>query len=96
MSIYQPAIPMLLQTPLLILRERATLYEALRQSEECFAKVMQATPAAVALVRPRGGAILDVPDRFLQLLGYTVAEVIGLPPNRPRDRAATNPAFVRS
>ncbi|HEY9625996.1 MAG TPA: PAS domain S-box protein [Coleofasciculaceae cyanobacterium] len=54
--------------------ERATT--ALEESEEKFAKMLRSTPAPIAIATPEG-RYLEVNDAFVELLGYSRAEVIG-------------------
>ncbi len=56
-------------------RKRAE--EALRLSEEKFAKAFAANPAAVALTRLADGQFVDVNDAYLAVTGFTRDEVIG-------------------
>jgi|GEM_PF-2566567 PAS domain S-box-containing protein len=49
----------------------------LRESERRFSTVFHASPAAIGISRLDDGAILDVNDAFLRLLGYERAELIG-------------------
>jgi PAS domain S-box-containing protein len=57
-------------------RKRAE--EALRKSEERFAKAFHASPDAIAITRLADGRYLDVNASFLCLSGYRRAEVIGV------------------
>lgn len=57
-------------------RKRAE--EALRKSEERFAKAFHASPAAITITRLADGRYLDVNASFLCLSGYSRAEVIGM------------------
>jgi PAS domain S-box-containing protein len=52
--------------------------EALRKSEERFAKAFHASPDAITITRLADGRYLDVNARFLNLSGYRRAEVIGV------------------
>ena len=56
-------------------RQRAE--EALRQSEECFAKAFQASPAPMLITTLDEGRIIDVNARGLSLVGATREELIG-------------------
>ena len=49
---------------------------ALEESEEKFAKMFRSTPAPVAIVAPEGHYI-EVNDAFIELFGYSKAEIIG-------------------
>jgi PAS domain S-box-containing protein len=51
--------------------------EALRQSEERFAKAFLVNPAATAITTIAQGRYIDVNDSFLELLGFERQEVIG-------------------
>jgi len=51
--------------------------EALRQSEEKFAKVFHASPDGIMVVRLQDGLILDINESFEKLLGYPRGEIIG-------------------
>jgi PAS domain S-box-containing protein len=54
-----------------------SLAEALRVSEEKFAKAFHISPDAVLISSVEDGRILDANDSFLRLTGYTRAEVVG-------------------
>jgi PAS domain S-box-containing protein len=51
--------------------------EALRVSEEKFAKAFNISPDAILISSLADGRILEVNDSFLRLTGYTRAEVVG-------------------
>jgi PAS domain S-box-containing protein len=58
--------------------ERKRAEEALRRSEEKFARFFRSTPAATAVTVPSsGGMILDVNEEFTRLLGYSREEAVG-------------------
>ncbi len=57
--------------------ERKREQEALRQSEEKFAKAFDSSPTAITISTLREGRYLDVNDRFLQMTGYRRAEILG-------------------
>jgi PAS domain S-box-containing protein len=57
--------------------ERKRIETALRQSEEHFAKAFRASPAALSITKLADGRFVDVNDQFLQLFGYSRAEIIG-------------------
>jgi PAS domain S-box-containing protein len=57
--------------------ERKHAEEALRLSEESFSKTFQAAGAAMALTRIEDGRILDVNDRWLELMECSRDEAIG-------------------
>ncbi|HEY0606260.1 MAG TPA: PAS domain S-box protein [Herpetosiphonaceae bacterium] len=57
--------------------ERKQAEVALRQSEERFARMFRASPAAISITRLRDGVFLDVNTSFLVLTGYAREEVIG-------------------
>lgn len=56
--------------------ERKNAEQALRQSEERFAKAFQLSPAALSLTRG-DGRLVDVNQSYERLSGYTRAELIG-------------------
>jgi PAS domain S-box-containing protein len=56
---------------------RKNAEEALRLSEEKFAKAFTANPAAIALTRLTDGRFLDVNDTYLGITGFLRSEVIG-------------------
>ena len=60
--------------------ERLRMEEALRASEERFAKAFQASPAAITVSTLDEGRYVDVNDAFLRLTGYTREAVIGKTP----------------
>jgi PAS domain S-box-containing protein len=51
--------------------------QALRQSEERFAKIFQHSPVGISITRLQHGHVVDVNDSLLSLLGYSRDEVIG-------------------
>jgi diguanylate cyclase (GGDEF)-like protein/PAS domain S-box-containing protein/excisionase family DNA binding protein len=55
--------------------ERATAEDALRQSEERFRRLSDATTEAIAI--HRDGQIIEVNDAFCRLVGYGPAEIVG-------------------
>jgi len=57
--------------------ERKRAEEALRASEEKFAKAFRASPTAISLATRDEGRFLEVNDGFLRFTGYTREEVIG-------------------
>jgi len=57
--------------------DRKRALDALRQSEERFAKAFQANPQPMSLTRIADGHYLHVNESFLELSGYTREEVIG-------------------
>jgi PAS domain S-box-containing protein len=57
--------------------QRVRAIEALRRSEERFAKMFRAAPGGIALSRRADGCYHDANDAFLQLTGYGRAELIG-------------------
>ncbi len=57
--------------------ERKREQEALRQSEEKFAKAFDSSPTAISISTLREGRYVDVNDSFLQMTGYRRNEIIG-------------------
>jgi PAS domain S-box-containing protein len=57
--------------------ERKQAEEALRESEERFAKAFRASPDGLAITRQSDGVILEVNDSWRKMLGYGSDEVIG-------------------
>jgi diguanylate cyclase (GGDEF)-like protein/PAS domain S-box-containing protein/excisionase family DNA binding protein len=55
--------------------ERATAEDALRQSEERFRRLSDASTEAIAIHRE--GQIIEVNDAFCRLVGYPPAEIVG-------------------
>jgi PAS domain S-box-containing protein len=51
--------------------------QALRRSEERFAKVFQRNPVGISITQLDDGRVIDVNDSLLSLLGYSRDEVIG-------------------
>lgn len=51
--------------------------EALRQSEERFARAFHASPSIVVIVRKSTARYIDVNERFIQVMGYSREEIIG-------------------
>jgi len=58
-------------------RPRPTTTEALRLSEEKFAKAFRISPDAILISSSVDGRILDANDSFFRVTGYTPDEVIG-------------------
>jgi PAS domain S-box-containing protein len=58
-------------------RQPADAERALRASEERFGRIFHANPLSTVLSRLDDGRFIDANEAFLQLLGYTRAEVIG-------------------
>ena len=56
---------------------RPTTTEALRLSEEKFAKAFRISPDAILISSFVDGRIFDANDSFLRITGYTRDEVIG-------------------
>jgi PAS domain S-box-containing protein len=59
------------------IRPRPTATEALRLSEEKFAKAFRISPDAVLISSLAVGCIIDANDSFFRITGYTRDEVIG-------------------
>ena len=59
------------------LTDRRQAEEALRRSEERFARIFHASPAGVSITRISDGRFLDVNERFVQTMGYRRDEVVG-------------------
>jgi PAS domain S-box-containing protein len=57
--------------------ERKRAEEALRESEERFAKAFRASPDGLIITRQSDGVIIEVNDSWRQMLGYGGDEVIG-------------------
>jgi PAS domain S-box-containing protein len=57
--------------------ERKREQEALRQSEEKFAKAFGSSPTAISISTLREGRYVDVNDSFLQMTGYQRSEILG-------------------
>lgn len=68
--------------------------DALRRSEERFAKVFAASPTGMIITSYPGGRIIDVNDAYLKTFGYAKDEVLGRTTtelgfwSRPEDRGA--------
>ena len=57
--------------------DRRRTEQALRQSEDRFAKIFQTSPAAISMSTLAEGRIFDVNDCFLDLTGYRRDELVG-------------------
>src|SRR5262245_20369476 len=57
--------------------ERKRADEALRESEERFAKAFRASPDGLIITRQSDGVILEVNDSWSQMFGYASDEVVG-------------------
>jgi PAS domain S-box-containing protein len=66
-----------LQTSAAELAERERVEQALRASEQAFARVFRASPMAIVIGTVEEGRYLDVNDEFERLMGYSRAELIG-------------------
>jgi PAS domain S-box-containing protein len=62
-----------------MITERKRAAEALRASEERFAKVFKANPQPMSLTTFDEGTYIDVNESFLNFSGYTREEIIGRP-----------------
>ena len=69
------SIPLLLLAA--IIEERGRTQDALRSSEERFAKAFHSSPDAMAILRLSDGHVIDVNDRWQLLFGYSRQEAIG-------------------
>ncbi|MDF1536795.1 MAG: PAS domain S-box protein [bacterium] len=58
---------------------RKRFEEALRQSEELFRTIFQASPDAVSINRMEDGVYMEINDGFTALTGYTPDDVVGVP-----------------
>jgi PAS domain S-box-containing protein len=57
--------------------ERKRAEAAMRESEERFSKAFEASPAAMSISEVDDGALIELNDRWLSLMGYTRDEAIG-------------------
>ena len=57
--------------------ERKLIENELRKSAARFAKIFHASPAGIAVTRRRDAAFVETNQAFLDMVGYTRAEVIG-------------------
>jgi PAS domain S-box-containing protein len=57
--------------------ERKQTENALRESEQRFAKAFRASPNALVISRIADGVIIEVNDSFVEMLGYSREELIG-------------------
>jgi PAS domain S-box-containing protein len=57
--------------------DRERVLEAIRQSEERFAKAFRAGPAAITISTLREGRYVDCNESFVHLLGYSREEILG-------------------
>lgn len=57
--------------------ENRTAENALRESEERFARAFHASPAIIVITRQSDHRFLDVNDRFTEVMGYTREETLG-------------------
>ncbi|MCG9966668.1 PAS domain S-box protein [Pelotomaculum terephthalicicum JT] len=64
--------------------ERKLAEKNLRLSEERFCKIFQNSPDSIAIMRMRDNRYIDVNQKFLELTGYTRAEVLGGTPVKLR------------
>jgi PAS domain S-box-containing protein len=69
-----------------LIREREQTEDALRRSEERFAKAFHANPYAAAIIRQADGHVLEVNERFESMMKWTRQDML--------DRAITRAAFV--
>lgn len=86
---------------LLIAVAIATLRRARRESDARLAALMRVSPTGMFLSRGSDGRFLGVSDAFLELLGYTRAELVGRTSHElgiwadPGERNALRPALCR-
>ena len=59
------------------LTERRRAEEALRSSEERFARIFHTVPAAISMTRASDRKFVEINERFTKLTGYTRDEVVG-------------------
>jgi PAS domain S-box-containing protein len=57
--------------------ERKKAENALRESEERFARAFHASPAIIVIIRQADSRYIDVNDRFIEVMGYARRDVIG-------------------
>jgi PAS domain S-box-containing protein len=57
--------------------ERKRAEEALRKSEEKFSKAFFTSPDAITITRLADGMLLEINEGFVQMTGYSAAEVLG-------------------
>lgn len=60
--------------------EKKRAEEALRESEEKFARVFHSGPLVISITRLSDGRLIDVNETFVQVTGYSREEAIGLTP----------------
>jgi len=60
-----------------MLTERKQMEEALRLSEERFAKAFNASPCTMAITSLKDGRFLDINDNFCHVVGFTREEILG-------------------
>ncbi len=64
-------------TVIVDITERKRAEEALRESEEKFAKAFRSSPDAIAITTLEDGRFIDVNDSYTRITGFTREEVIG-------------------
>ena len=69
--------PVTLRGVMVDITERKRTEEALRQSEERFAKAFRSLAVGVSIVRVSDGCFLEVNDAFVELFGFAREEVVG-------------------
>lgn len=69
----QPAVTVIARD----LTERRKAEETLRLSEQRFSRLFQANPAGISITRMSDRRFVDVNDRFVEMTGFSRAEVVG-------------------
>ena len=69
--------PLLIAGAMVDITDRKMAEEALRESEERFAKAFRASPDGLIISRITDGVVLEVNDSFVALSGYSRDELVG-------------------